>query len=158
MQWISAALEVADTENMADDTVIPTWPADVAATVQYPKITVGALREFQAINKCAEQGGADYWAAIAWGALRDIAAVTELLGVPEEDAGRPLAELVQEYLAANEIVRLQTRLNEATALLREHFDEWEADSGAWDEFAWHDRVAGVLASHTESGTASGGEK
>lgn len=27
------------------------------------------------------------------------------------------------------------------ALLAEHFEEWEADTGDWDEFNWHDRVA-----------------
>lgn len=26
-------------------------------------------------------------------------------------------------------------------LLEEHFEEWEADTGKWDEFDWHDRVA-----------------
>ncbi len=43
--------------------------------------------------------GTDY-AAISSRAIGDIAKVTELLGVPEEEAGRPIVELVKEYLAA----------------------------------------------------------
>lgn len=40
------------------------------------------------------------YAAISSRAISDIATVTELLGVPEEEAGRPVVELVKEYLAA----------------------------------------------------------
>lgn len=30
------------------------------------------------------------------------------------------------------------------SLLNEHFVEWEKDSGWWDEFDWHNRVALVI--------------
>ncbi|MBY6032151.1 hypothetical protein KUV59_03150 [Marinobacter daepoensis] len=38
--------------------------------------------------------------SVASRAIEDIAKVTELLGVPDEEAGRPIVELVKEYLAA----------------------------------------------------------
>lgn len=45
-EWIEAALIVADSNGMDDAQVIPTWPADVADN--FPALTVGALREWQA--------------------------------------------------------------------------------------------------------------
>ncbi|EDM46246.1 hypothetical protein [Marinobacter algicola] len=46
-QWIDAALEVADSEDMSDDTVIPTWPKECVDTGRYPALTVGCLREWR---------------------------------------------------------------------------------------------------------------
>lgn len=42
--------------------------------------------------------------------------------------------------------RLQA-LKEAGDLLNEHFIEWEADTGKWDEFRWNDRVSLWLAKY-----------
>lgn len=93
-KWIEAALTVADTTCMKDSEIIPTWPSDVAGF--YPTLTIGALREWQVSQ--AKQNP-DY-RTVANRAIGDIARVTELLGVPEEEAGRPIVELVQEFLEA----------------------------------------------------------
>jgi hypothetical protein len=49
-KWISAALLVAEAEGMANEEVIPTWPADCVERFpdRFPQLTVGALREWQA--------------------------------------------------------------------------------------------------------------
>jgi hypothetical protein len=51
-EWISAALLVADFEDMTDDEVIPTWPEDCVEQFpnMFPQLTVGALREWQAVS------------------------------------------------------------------------------------------------------------
>lgn len=93
-KWIEAALTVADTTCMKDSEIIPTWPSDVAGF--YPSLTIGALREWQVSQA---KHNPDY-RTVANRAIGDIARVTELLGVPEEEAGRPIVELVQEFLEA----------------------------------------------------------
>jgi hypothetical protein len=49
-EWINAALRVADAEEMANEEVIPTWPADCVERFpdMYPQLTLGALREWRA--------------------------------------------------------------------------------------------------------------
>ncbi|GBO89244.1 DUF7241 domain-containing protein [Marinobacter salsuginis] len=39
------------------------------------------------------------WRAVATSAIEDISEITELLGVPEEEAHRPITSLVREYIA-----------------------------------------------------------
>jgi hypothetical protein len=57
-KWISAALLVAEAEGMANEEVIPTWPADCVERFpdRFPQLTVGALREWQATS--AQDSGA----------------------------------------------------------------------------------------------------
>lgn len=45
-----------------------------------------------------------------------------------------------------QLAESQARVDSATALLQEHFEEWELDTDKWDEFGWHDRVASYLES------------
>ena len=67
-------------------------------------------------------GHIDY-RSVATRAIADIAKVTELLGVPEEEAGRPIVELVQEFLAARsmDIQALRTILVDSVRLREPDF-------------------------------------
>lgn len=60
---------------------------------------------------------------VASRAIADIATVTELLGVPEEQSGRPIVELVQEFLAAQskDIEALRTILVDSVRLREPDF-------------------------------------
>jgi hypothetical protein len=75
-KWTNAALLVADFEDMEDDEVIPTWPADCVKSFpdMFPQLTVGALREWQA--------SVSAWETSSTKTL--IAMVLDLCGYPED--------------------------------------------------------------------------
>lgn len=51
MEWMRAALEVADSEDMPDSEVIPTWPELLVDKYpdMYPPLKVGHLREWRSL-------------------------------------------------------------------------------------------------------------
>lgn len=50
--------------------------------------------------------------------------------------------LSSRLIEANKrVCALEAYVERQDALLAEHFEEWEADTGEWNEFDWHDRVA-----------------
>ncbi len=53
-----------------------------------------------------------------------------------------LNKKIHSVLAQRDELAAQNNL--FRSLLAEHFEEWEKDSGSWDEFAWHDRSAIAL--------------
>ena len=70
-----------------------------------------------------------------------LAQICEMLG--EMPNGKPDIGAAWESVAA---LTAQNKL--FRSLLTEHFEEWEKDSGSWDEFSWHDRVSAAIGSST----------
>lgn len=110
---------------------------DLETVIRVEDLALGSMRKLRAIQdwlraeaartETAKEnigtiGKVDYQ-RLASRAIADIATVTELLGVPEEESGRPIVELVQEFLAAqaNDIAALRTILVDSVRLREPDF-------------------------------------
>ena len=63
--------------------------------------TTLSCREWRKVGSDAEM--AIDWHSVAGSAIEDMAELTELLGVPDEEAHRPITALVREYIASHGI-------------------------------------------------------
>ncbi len=110
---------------------------DLETVIRVEDLALGSMRKLKAIQdwlrteaartETAKEnigtiGHVDYQ-RLASRAIADIATVTELLGVPEEESGRPIVELVQEFLAARskDIEALRTILVDSVRLREPDF-------------------------------------